>query len=639
MASEMGPKHCGRSVRILLVGDQDVGKTSIILSLVNEEFLDEVPERAETITIPAEVTPELVPTDIIDYNENEQDNEDLAEQVRHADVICLVFSVIDDVSRENIRSKWMPLLRECQVDSEMLHPVILVGNKSDLINNISMHVIEEVLYEYPEIETYVQCSAKLLMNISEMFCYAQTAILHPTAPLYCVEEKILTEKCQKALCRIFKICDIDNDGLLNDDELNNFQRHCFDCHLPVQQLNGIKTIINMNCEHGISPSNCVTLDGFLFLHMLFILKGKAQTTWTVIRKFGYNDNLDFTYSYLHPTLKVDKYCTVELSHKGEQYLSHLFETHDKDKDDCLSPVELKSLFSICIDEPHLLGKCLYNTNQKGWITSQGWLSFWSYCTLVEADTTMAYLAMLGYSMKLENQLSGVQVTRSKKIDLQKKQSQRSVYICHVIGSKGSGKTMLCKRHVKGSLANDMISKNEDGDLPDITSVNRVQVYGHDKYLVMKEIKPSSESHLTKEDVKCDVACLVFNSSQSCSFEYVAHVYLKYYQNRNIPVLIVSNDKGRPIVKQDYILQPDQFCKQNKLSTPSAFTESSEGKRLYSNLATMASLPHKYNPHQYRLLPNLRDSVVWKTGIGIAMIALFGILVSKCLVKTKRDLLS
>lgn len=29
----------------------------------------------------------------------------------------------------------------------------------------------------------------MLMNVSEMFCYAQTAVLHPTAPLYSVEEK------------------------------------------------------------------------------------------------------------------------------------------------------------------------------------------------------------------------------------------------------------------------------------------------------------------------------------------------------------------------------------------------------------------------------------------------------------------
>lgn len=66
---------------------------------------------------------------------------------------------------------------------------------------------------------------------------------------------------------------------------------------------------------------------------------------------------------------------------------------------------------------------------------------------------------------------------------------------------------------------------EGDDKLSITSVNRVQVYGQDKYLVMKEIKPISENHLTKDDIKCDVACLVFDSSQSCSFEYSAHVYL------------------------------------------------------------------------------------------------------------------
>lgn len=56
-----------RNVRILLVGDRLVGKTSIILSLVSEEFPEDVPYKAEEITIPADVTPELVPTHIVDY--------------------------------------------------------------------------------------------------------------------------------------------------------------------------------------------------------------------------------------------------------------------------------------------------------------------------------------------------------------------------------------------------------------------------------------------------------------------------------------------------------------------------------------------------------------------------------------------
>lgn len=42
--------------------------------------------------------------------------------------------------------------------------------------------------EYSEIETCIECSAKTLKNISEMFYYAQKAVLHPTAPIYSVEQ-------------------------------------------------------------------------------------------------------------------------------------------------------------------------------------------------------------------------------------------------------------------------------------------------------------------------------------------------------------------------------------------------------------------------------------------------------------------
>lgn len=57
-----------RQVRILIVGDAHVGKTSLILSLVSEEFPEDVPPKAEEITIPADVTPEQIPTNIVDYS-------------------------------------------------------------------------------------------------------------------------------------------------------------------------------------------------------------------------------------------------------------------------------------------------------------------------------------------------------------------------------------------------------------------------------------------------------------------------------------------------------------------------------------------------------------------------------------------
>lgn len=172
--------------------------------------------------------------------------------------------------------------------------------------------------EFSEIETCIECSAKTLKNISEMFYYAQKAVLHPTEPIYSVENADvssstvcilyltlnyflfqLTDACKKALIRIFKICDVDCDGLLNDIELNNFQSHCFNAPLQPQVLDDVKAVLRKNLDDGVSQ-NCVTLKGFLYLHSLFIQRGRNETTWTVLRKFGYNDNLNMSKEYLFP---------------------------------------------------------------------------------------------------------------------------------------------------------------------------------------------------------------------------------------------------------------------------------------------------------------------------------------------------
>lgn len=95
-----------------------------------------------------------------------------------------------------------------------------------------------------------KCSAKNLKNISELFYYAQKAVLHPTGPLYCPDLKEVWQiilcgsifhefsgvpvkplglwlqmksACLRALTRIFRVSDLDNDGILNDNELNFFQ--------------------------------------------------------------------------------------------------------------------------------------------------------------------------------------------------------------------------------------------------------------------------------------------------------------------------------------------------------------------------------------------------------------------------------
>lgn len=68
-------------------------------------------------------------------------------------------------------------------------PVVLVGNKIDIrgqeITNSSLEEqVMPIMNEFKEVETCVECSAKQSLNVSEVFYFAQKAVLHPTAPLY-----------------------------------------------------------------------------------------------------------------------------------------------------------------------------------------------------------------------------------------------------------------------------------------------------------------------------------------------------------------------------------------------------------------------------------------------------------------------
>ncbi|CAL4122551.1 unnamed protein product [Meganyctiphanes norvegica] len=626
----MGGKH-KNGVRILLMGDQDVGKTSLILSLVSEEFPEQVPPRAEEITIPPDVTPEKVPTHIVDFSERQQSVEQLRMEINRADVICVVYSVEDEDTLDRVTGHWLPLIRST-LGQQNSTPVILVGNKVDLVDYSTMEIVLQTMMEYPEIETCVECSAKTLKNISEMFYYAQKAVLHPTAPLYILEERDLTEKCKKALVRIFKICDLDNDGLLNDQELNTFQRRCFNAPLNPQALEELKTVVQRNVSDGIH-SDSLTLRGFLFLHRLFIQRGRHETTWTVLRKFGYDNNLQLSKEYLNPPLRVPQGSSTELNHAGYGFLQSLFEKYDADDDGALSPQELVDMFSTCPVMPW--GSDVPNavqTNAQGYITYQGYLNYWTLWALLEVKKTMEYFAYLGFcGTGDESQASAITVTREKKIDIQKKQTMRNVYQCHVIGPRGAGKTTFCQ----GLLGR---SFDEVAMIPEETlsrhTISTLQVYGQEKYLVLQDIDVHNvNAALMPSEVACDIACLVYDVNNPKSFEYVARIYLKYFSESNTPVVLVANKSDLCIVNQDYIYQPTAFCAQHKLPAPQHFSSSPRPRwDIYTKLATMAAYPH-LKPHS---VVYMDDTTAWlKVGLMVASIAAFAFLITKLWRHTER----
>ncbi|XP_027034950.2 mitochondrial Rho GTPase 2 [Tachysurus fulvidraco] len=579
-----------RDVRILLLGEPKVGKTSLIMSLVGEEFPEEVPLRAEEITIPADVTPEKVPTHIVDYSESEQTDEVLRNEIIKANVVCVVYDVTQEETIHKIRTKWIPLVNgEAEKGSKI--PIILVGNKSDLRSGSSMETILPIMNQFSEIETCVECSAKNLKNISELFYYAQKAVLHPTAPLYDPEDKQLKPSCVRALTRIFTISDQDNDRILSDDELNSFQKSCFGNPLAPQALEDVKTVVWKNTSDGVQD-NGLSLNGFLFLNTLFIQRGRHETTWTILRKFGYDDTLELTDDYLYPPLRVPVGCTTELNHLGYQFLQRLFEKYDEDKDSALSPAELKNLFAVFPYMPWV--ESVYSsvpTTEDNYISLHGYLCQWTLSAYLGVHRCLEHLGYLGYPILMEqdSQTSAITVTRDKATDLDKGQTQRCVFLCKVIGPRGTGKSAFLKAFLGWSLAGD---ERRCPSAFSLHTINTVSVSNQEKYLILEEVDVEAE-FLKAADAACDVACLMYDVSDPDSFNYCASIYKQHYMGSAVPCVLVGSKADLPEVKQHHGMSPAEFCYKHRLSAPLHFTaiNTHGNTHIYSKLAWAAMYPH------------------------------------------------
>ena len=77
----------------------------------------------------------------------------------------------------------------------------------------------------------------------QVFFMGQSLVLYPMFPLIDVTCNSLQPLCVQALTRMFRVFDVDNDGLLSDSELNAFQNSCFGVSLLPEDVAGLKKII------------------------------------------------------------------------------------------------------------------------------------------------------------------------------------------------------------------------------------------------------------------------------------------------------------------------------------------------------------------------------------------------------------
>ena len=111
----------------------------------------------------------------------------------------------------------------------------------------------------------------------------------------------------------------------------------FDTVIQPHEMDDIKAMIREteNPSGGLGssaqssfPLKGFTLSEFLLLHLHFIQRGRSETTWKMLRKFGYNDALTLSETYLRPRFEVPADCSVELTPKANQFLVELFKKFD-----------------------------------------------------------------------------------------------------------------------------------------------------------------------------------------------------------------------------------------------------------------------------------------------------------------------
>ena len=88
----------------------------------------------------------------------------------------------------------------------------------------------------------------------------------------------------------------------------SLQVTCFNTPLQPDELLSVLETVSDKLPAGVS-NNGLTLAGFLFLHALFMERGRFETTWQVLRKFGYTNDL---------TLSEDLLADVQFDHAPDQ---------------------------------------------------------------------------------------------------------------------------------------------------------------------------------------------------------------------------------------------------------------------------------------------------------------------------------
>ena len=275
----------------------------------------------------------------------------------------------------------------------------------------------------------------------------------------------------KALKRIFRIFDNQRKGKITKNEFMKIHKQIFEKEIESDHFEALKELIksiNSN-RNEIMLENEIDLNGFIAINQSAVNIQEAQITWSILRKYGYNDNLVLDESYLKfLDLKNTNDYVVEISDYSINILAKIFKQYSKlvEKNgvfvSVISEREWEIIFSSCIELHELKFKETLKTYKikKHELEVGDWFFFWSCYTRINSQN--AYQTFLYIGNEIEYNTFVNSINRSN-INILKPLSQKTVYV-GVIGEKYDEFHIL-QNYLSGE------NLNNDNDNNNINNIN------------------------------------------------------------------------------------------------------------------------------------------------------------------------
>lgn len=528
-----------RKIAIAVVGDDRVGKTSLITTATQDRFSDRPPPVLPPTRFSVEHVLGDVSVVLHDTSSKPEDYSQTELTFRNASVVVLCFDAHRPRSVNRLGEFWLP---ELQSKAPGV-PVLVAACKTDAGDTFELRALvdelDALIQRYDNFEVCLRCSARQLQRVQEVFLHAVNMVLYPMRPLFDKMTHRLQPLCVKALSRVFRLCDRDGDGVLDDTELNNFQMLCFRTSMDPAEMDSVKNVVRQRMSGGLSEG-ALNFQGFVYLHSLFITRGRLESTWAVLRTFGYTDDLRLSGDVLdHMECKVLPDSVQELSSAAISFLGDLFDEHCSRPAAVLNMVDLDRLFNTSPDPPHQgesWNRVGVAGSPGGSLTREGFITKWMYLARVNPRYALEQLLYLGFGgldlvVKGPKDPSAPAVfdrrcrRRTGKDDV----SNRNTIHCYVFGQQGVGKSALLRA---------LAGRRHDEVNPSVLVAARVVEEGPTlRALIMSEVPEdiqkevlSSSPTSSSSDLPsgwslsdCDVAAFVFDVSNPPSFQWAVEL--------------------------------------------------------------------------------------------------------------------